>query len=67
MIRLAAALIFAALVIAALLLTEHRPPNANLPVVNAAVPMFEQRPAWRLYTTCPVDHRNVPILEERTA
>jgi hypothetical protein len=25
----------------------------------------EWRPAWRLYTTCPVDRRNVPVLPER--
>jgi hypothetical protein len=33
----------------------------------AAVPEFPPRPAWRIYTMCPVNRRNIPTLEERNA
>lgn len=40
MIRMIALLIFTAFLVAALSLSEHRPPNANLPMVNALAVEF---------------------------
>lgn len=67
MIRAIVFLVILAFAIAALVATEHAAPNGDLPLVKAAVPMFPDVPTWRLYMTCPVDRRNVPIVEERTA
>lgn len=67
MMRAAALLVIALLAVAALSASEHSKPNANLPIVKAAVPMFPPATAWRLYTTCPLDRRNVPIIQERSA
>lgn len=47
---------------------SERESNHGLPLVRAAAPRAGDLPAWRLFTACPVDRRNVPILkrEERT-
>jgi hypothetical protein len=64
---------FAILILAAVLTglfaivsSEHRPNGEVHPLmVNTGA---QTRPAFRLFTTCPVDHRNIPILpDERKA
>jgi hypothetical protein len=67
MMRANVLLIIALLALIAIAASEHSRPNSGLPLVNAAVPMFPPSPTCRLYTTYPIDHRNVPILEERSA
>jgi hypothetical protein len=49
----------------------NRPPQPKLEIANTASGQWdfnntaaEWRPAWRLYTTCPVDRRNVPTLPD---
>lgn len=67
MIRAAALLVVVAFAAAALSASEHSKQNANLPMVNAAASSSPSAPTWRLYTTCPGDRRNVPIVQERSA
>ncbi len=62
--RLRAFLIFAAFcALAAVCISENRPPNADLPLVQSALPTARPEAVvipWQLNTRCTVNSRNLP-------
>jgi hypothetical protein len=61
MSRLLAVAIVLAIALAAVLIPEHRPPNAGLPIVKAALgPTPPQQ-----FLPCPLSPRNFPRYSER--